>query len=416
MNSLTIWFLGNPASPTLVGHIQKTVGNNFSFTYDDTWIRNGFSLSKELPLTSTPYFHDRTSKLHAIIDSMPDRWGEAMLGVLHNNQVTRTIDKLFYAGDDRFGALGFSSAQTEYVPCETNTLKSFVSIEELYNILDNVNTNDDISEHLKRLLSSTKSMGGAHPKALLKHDGSEYIIKFPFGSNIDTPRIEHATMTLAKKCGINAAETRLFPLGCESVVAVKRFDRTSDGGRIHALSLKAMMQNYGDDDYMTYSYKDIYDVSRQLNMQSGTHIPIGEEIFRRMIFNILMDNTDDHEKNHCFLYQGAAWELSPAYDVTPLASGIGSSELSIGEMGRDVSFENIITSHQWFGLSKEDAMHIMSDVITEVSNWKAHFESLNVTANDIEYLSIFIDPIINELSHDLHGAAMSMEMNGYPSP
>jgi serine/threonine-protein kinase HipA len=116
------------------------------------------------------------------------------------------------------------------------------------------------------------------------------------------------------------------------------------------------------------------------------------ELFRRLVFNILVDTTDDHEKNHALLRDEAgAWRLSPAYDIVPCAQGLGVQAMGVGEHGAESSIENALTSASAYGLKKDAARAIAAEVAAVVDGWRAHFEGLGVRASDLEVLDQYID-------------------------
>jgi len=387
MKELHLFFIRN--TPIYVGTLKKFRGDESIFQYGDYWLtKGGFPLSGDMPLISDPIMYKRNEGLGAINDSLPDRWGDEMLKILHKQPHMSLLERLYYAGDNRFGALGYSSSKDKYLPCKTEPLASFNDVNQLY--LDINNQHGDISEYIRRLMSSTKSMGGAHPKALMIHNGIEYIVKFGGGSNIDVPLIEHAAMTLASKCGIKTANTFVIPLDVGNVLAVERFDR-DNGNRLHALSFNTVASSgFSSRIRKPLSYTGLSEIARMCNDISG------KEVFKRMLFNILIDNTDDHEKNHAFIYTEKGWGLSPAYDVLPSASGTGTQQLIVGRDGYDSTIDNAISGCNSFGLKYNDAVIIKDEILNIVSGWKEHFKQHGVLNSDIDYLSTFIDPILNQ--------------------
>jgi len=390
LKALYVWFLANVDNPVLVGSIEQFRGTGFTFHYHDGWIGKGFPLSGDMQFSGAPFFQDRGNKIGAISDAMPDRWGEAMIKVLHPSSRLSALELLYYTGDKRFGALGFSSQKDVYTPHEIEPLISFEEVQGICDLIEELQSSHRVvSEQLKRLVSSTKSMGGAHPKALLSYQGREWIVKIPYGSNIDTPLIEHASMRLAKRCGINVANTFVIPLTAGHAVAIERFDRLDNGNRLHALSAetvlnKGCLHDYG---YGELSYGALADAIRDIGEDPGDR----EEVFRRMVFNILIDNTDDHEKNHAFVLDGDKWHLSMAYDILPLAAGAGMQQMIVGDFAYESTFRNAISQHSRFGLSRNAAINIWKDISSTVTNWKQYFKECGVMDSDISYLSEFLD-------------------------
>jgi serine/threonine-protein kinase HipA len=154
------------------------------------------------------------------------------------------------------------------------------------------------------MISAGGSLGGAKPKALIQINGEQWVIKFFNGEPVDGPLIEHASMTLAKQAGINSATTQVISLLGENAIAIKRFDRTN-ATRLHCISAGTALQAacaQGQEPEM--SYPNLAQLLRRIGVsKDGVNLADMHELFRRMVFNILIDNTDDHEKNHALIVQ-----------------------------------------------------------------------------------------------------------------
>jgi serine/threonine-protein kinase HipA len=228
-------------------------------------------------------------------------------------------------------------------------------------------------------------LGGAKPKALISIGGEQWVLKFFNNEPIDAPLVEHAAMTLAQKAGIKVAQTRLIKLAGFHALAIKRFDR-DQGSRVHCLSagtaLRAAMP-LGQEPQMSYP-------ALARLVPEDAH-----ELFRRMVFNILMDNTDDHEKNHTLLvlmpFENTQMRLAPAYDLLPTNSGQGFQEFACGKNGKDSTLVNAMTECEAFGMSKEEAANDVMRVIEVVNTWQTHFAQVGVCQEDIDSLALRID-------------------------
>jgi serine/threonine-protein kinase HipA len=239
-------------------------------------------------------------------------------------------------------------------------------------------------------------LGGAKPKALIDIDGDAWVIKFFNNEPVDTPLIEHATMTLAARAGITVAQNQLIPLVGFNAVAIRRFDRERNH-RIHSISAGTAIRAAtasGAEPQM--GYPELARILRRVGVaQDGVNQRDARELFRRMVFNILMDNTDDHEKNHALLvvspYDNGKLKLAPAYDVLPTHSGQGYQEFICGADGRDSTLDNAMSECGAFGLQPREAAQEVATVIEVVNTWRSHFVQIGVTASDIEHLATFID-------------------------
>jgi serine/threonine-protein kinase HipA len=231
-------------------------------------------------------------------------------------------------------------------------------------------------------------MGGARPKALLDIDNAQWVVKFSDGDAIDTPLVEHAAMTLARQAGIRVAETRPVRLAAGHAVAVKRFDRER-GQRIHCLTahvaLRAAAERFG--------YPELAQLLRRRGVTAGDrYVADMHELFRRMVFNILIDNTDDHEKNHALLVTDAQqYELAPAYDVLPSGQALGFQQMRVGELEADSTIANALSMAHLFDLSDKQAVAQVRRVARAVAGWQQHFSSCGVAQRDVELLAEQID-------------------------
>jgi serine/threonine-protein kinase HipA len=191
-------------------------------------------------------------------------------------------------------------------------------------------------------------------------------------------------MTLAAKAKIHVAPTRPVRLSHGHAVAIKRFDR-GVWGRRHALSANVALKAVGE----TLAYPALAQLLRRRGTVTGDlHRAQMRELFRRMVFNILLDNTDDHEKNHVLLVSDAmTYELSPAFDVLPSGQGLGYQQMSVSESGADSTLENALSACRQFGLERDAARREVRLVAKAVAGWREHFARVGVTSGDIELLS-----------------------------
>jgi serine/threonine-protein kinase HipA len=204
-------------------------------------------------------------------------------------------------------------------------------------------------------------------------------------------------MTLAAQAGIAVATTQLVPLVGFNAVAIRRFDRLAGGQRIHSISAGTAIRAAtpaGTEPQL--GYPALARILRRVGVaQDGQNLRDAHELFRRMVFNILMDNTDDHEKNHALLVvnprSNGRLKLAPAYDVLPSNSGQGYQEFICGAHGRDSTLDNAMSECEAFGLTAAEAAQAVAGVIAVVNQWQAHFAHMGVAAADIQHLASFID-------------------------
>jgi serine/threonine-protein kinase HipA len=390
-----VFWLQDPAAPVLVGTLDLSPRlHGGVFRYADRWLREGFSLSPDLPLKPGEFLPEPDHLPGAIDDARPDRWGERVIRHIEAPRRLSILEYLFFGGDDRFGALGISLAPEAYLPCAVGPAPQLRDVPAIHEVVQAIELGHPVDETLYRLIRPGATLGGAKPKALVAIDGQTHIVKFPERGEIyDVGLVEHATMTLARLAGLDPAETRPIALGGGHghAVAVRRFDRHGQGGgsarRDHAMSLRSALRATGND----FSYPEFALHLRRY--AAAQDAPAMERtVFRRMVFNILMDNTDDHEKNHALVFPDtAAPRLAPAFDVLPVCQNLGYQQIGVGDKGAESSLENALSSRKAFRLSNRQALSEINAVAQVVDGWRPYFERLGVGARDIELLRASID-------------------------
>ena len=394
-DELYLWWLGQPRTPVPVGTLRLLrATRGVSLQYDPAWLRNGFALSEDLPLTDIeqrPVEQDTVAG--AVDDARPDRWGERVVRFIEKPPRLSLLEYLYFAGDDRFGALGVSLSAREYLPHRTGPLPALRDVGEIHELVRKVLDNEPVPESKRRLIAPGTTLGGARPKALIELDGAQWVVKFAEpGEPTDVPLIEHACMSLAAQAAIRVATTRPVRLVDGHALAVLRFDREGGGAavrRSHAQSAHVALRAEAS----PFGYPELAQLlRRRAPVQQRIAKTQMAELFRRMVFNILMDNTDDHEKNHVLLMDDAQHLLlGPAFDVLPACQGLGYQQMRVGRDGADSTLRNAHSEAALFGLSAADAAAEAARVARVCSRWKSHFVRAGVAANDIEYLARFID-------------------------
>ena len=396
-DTLFLWWLGEPARPALIGELQTARAlRGVSLRYAAGWLTHGFALSEDLPLTPGEFLPcARDTAAGAVDDARPDRWGERVIRVLDRPPRLSLMEYLLLAGDERFGALGVSASADSYQPRMHGPLPRLNDVDQISGLVQAIAIGDSVPEGQRRLIAPGASMGGARPKALLDIDGEGWLVKFnEHGESIDWPLVEHASMTLAAAADITVAATRVIPLRtgtarrAQHAVAIRRFDREGSR-RIHALSANVALRAAGE----AMGYPELAQLLRRRGALGGG---LGRrqmrELFRRMVFNILIDNTDDHEKNHVVLMNDRAeYLLSPAFDVLPSGHALRYQQMRVGDQAHDATIDNALSQHRLFGLSLADAHADVRRVADALTGWKAHFSLAGVRDDDIDVLASQID-------------------------
>lgn len=328
----------------------------------------------------------------AVDDARPDRWGERVIQYLDKPARLSLMEYLYYAGDDRFGALGVSTSQAQYLPRTNGPLPQLEQAQELSEVVRKVDTKEPLSRVERQMLAAGGSFGGAKPKALIAIGGVQWMIKFFDGEPIDAPLIEHASMTLAALAGIRVAETRVVALVGEHAVAVRRYDREG-ARRVHCISAgTALRAETVSGREPELGYPSLAQLLRRAGVTEGDlSLRDMQELFRRMVFNILIDNTDDHEKNHALQVvaprRQGRYRLAPAYDILPANSGQGHQEFVVGTDQRDSTLANAMSQCELFGYTRAQAAAEVVRVIGVIDGWREHFAACGVTISDLDTLA-----------------------------
>ena len=397
-NDLYLWFLADPAAPRYVGRLRLVdAGKGVSLLYGADWLASGFPLSEDLLLVDIEQLPRwKGMAVGAVDDARPDRWGERVIQYLDKPARLSIMEYLFYAGDDRFGALGVSTSADAYVPRPKSPLPRLSQAQQLSEIVRKVSAKEQVNDIERKMLAAGGSFGGAKPKALIEIAGEQWVIKFFNNEPIDVPLIEHASMTLAKLAGITVAETKVVSLVGEHALAVRRYDRNGVM-RIHCISAgTALRAETVAGQEPELGYPGLAQLLRRAGVAEGNlNLLDMQELFRRMVFNILIDNTDDHEKNHALMVvaptRQGRYRLSPAYDVLTTNSGQGYQEFIVGIDLRDSTLSNAMSQCELFGYTPAQAAAEVVRVIQVVGGWRKHFAECGVSDADLDSLAERID-------------------------
>ena len=193
-------------------------------------------MSEDLPLVDTEFLpRIKGVAAGAVDDARPDRWGERVIAFIDRPQRLSLLEYLYFAGDDRFGALGVSTSAEHYAPRTVGHLPRLADAQTLSEVVAKIGAKEPITALESRMVVHGGSFGGAKPKALIDINGTQWIIKFFNGEPTDVPLIEHASMTLAARAGIRVAQTQVLRLASEHALAVLRLDRIGNT-RLHCIS------------------------------------------------------------------------------------------------------------------------------------------------------------------------------------
>jgi len=296
-------------------------------------------------------------------DALPDAWGRRVLEAQHGRELP-DADVLLLTNDDRVGAMVFggqlplASAPHEQLAQAT---QAFHSLQALADAALALESGRETSRDMKRLLQGGGSLGGARPKATVVHDGQRFMAKFPSrGDTHDVEALEAATTALARQCGIEVPDFFLQPLHRGHVLVLRRFDRAGSVGheqRRPYLSASAIL----DVPYESSggSYVDLALALRQVSADPVADL---RQLFRRLVFNLVVDNSDDHIKNHGLLHTGTGWRLAPAFDLVMQLGNLGYQSLPILPNQLESHLDRVRQAAPQFGLSAQQAQAVIDDV------------------------------------------------------
>lgn len=388
---MSLWWLGEPDRPRRIGTLLLVdSARKVALEYAPDWLaagQDGFALSEDLPLHAGLFIpRERDAAVGAVDDARPDRWGERLIRLIDRPPRLSLLEFLYFAGDDRFGALGVSLDEEIYRSHSRGPIPVFAGLASMHEAVQRVLAGDKVPESQARLLRPGASFGGMRPKSLMEMEGRPWVVKFADSTEMDTPLIEHAAMQLAARCGIRVAPTRALPVAGVHAVAVQRFDRL-DGRRLHVVSAHVALRAAGEE----MGYPELAQLLRRLGRPAQLRAQQAE-LFRRMIFNILIDNTDDHEKNHALIRgDDEYYELSEAFDIVPSAQGLGYQQLRVGTAGTESTLDNAMSESRSYGLDRDAAAAIVRDICHELEGWKDFFAAQGVSPRDLDLLAQYID-------------------------
>ncbi|TXM75265.1 type II toxin-antitoxin system HipA family toxin [Methylobacterium sp. WL69] len=361
------------------------------FAYVGSWLRNdhgrAFALDPEhLPLQPGPFRSTGRGRLPGVLaDATPDRWGRRLIA--HRRPVDRSPmtagDWLLATGDERVGCLAFS--ETPAPPPPHPGYAAMADLDGIADGFERLERGEAVEGLAARLWSAGASMGGARPKAVVEHQGTLWIAKFQRRDDTyDQCGAEHATMRLASRCGIDAAETKLLPVGPRKVILVKRFDRDPVTHEPTAHYLSGLTALGLDETSDSGSYPEL---ALFLLRHGARNVSDRHELFRRMVFNVLCGNRDDHLKNHAVLRRDGAWRLSPAFDVVPQPDMDPQQAIGVGRSGSYPTIGNGLTRAADFDLSQDDARGLVADLAARMRSWRQDFAADGVDAVTIGRLA-----------------------------
>lgn len=380
-NEIYVWiWLPGETEPVVAGKITKA-DKRVLFAYGQSYLERSNAISiydKELPLKSGT--QEKTFGTEAmpgcIRDAAPDAWGRRVilnkiLGAKGKTADPGDLDEFTYlmeSGSDRIGGLDFQSSSKVYEP----RVSGGASIEELLRSAELVEKGIPLTPELAQAINHGTSIGGARPKALINDEQSKYIAKFSSSTDqYNVIKAEFMAMRLAGLCGLNVAPVKLARASGKDVLLIERFDRAySEKGWTRKLMLSGLTLLGLDEMTPHYaSYEDLAEIIRHRFTNPKATL---EELFSRIVFNILSGNTDDHARNHAAFWDGKTLTLTPAYDICPQMrqGGEASQAMMIAGNERSSRLITCLAAAKNFMLSEDQGRNIIEHQIAAINkNW-----------------------------------------------
>ncbi len=394
------------AENVLIGELnaQQTKGRSvFSFSYHPDFIekQKPFLLDPDILWNKGVQFSASKNIFGIFSDSMPDTWGRTLMKrreaalAKEEKRPTKTlldIDFLLGVNDEsRMGALRFKLKE------EGNFLNNdrkyptppWTSIRELQHgisLIESEKDNSEVRKWLKVLLAPGSSLGGARPKAnIIDEKGDLWIAKFPSKEDtIDKAAWEFLAYKLALKAGVEMSECKIQKVrGNKHTFFTKRFDRKKSE-RIHFASAMTMTGN--NESTLKDNPVSYLDIAEFIQFNESNNKQELHQLWRRMVFNVAISNTDDHLRNHGFLLGEKSWKLSPAFDINPSIDKEGLA-LNIDTHSNALDFDLAISVAQYFQLNATESDLILKEVRASVKNWKSEANKIGISKAEQELMS-----------------------------
>lgn len=391
--------------PELVGELcyEKLRGSDsYAFQYDEHWLKGHAEVKLSEDINNYPgmqYTQPGQDVFGCFSDALPDRWGRTMLKrreqilASEEKRAVRSLSSFDYLmGIDDFSRMGGFRFKKE-LEGEFINVSDSLKIPPLTELKDLLHASREIEKSeeanvlpekkwIAQLIQPGSSLGGARPKAsVLDEKGNLCIAKFPSRKDdYDAGLWEHFSHLLAQKAGIEVAQTKVLGgLGKYHTFLSRRFDRKDEAKRVHfASSMSLLGLKDGDNAQGGYGYLDMVDFILQGCCDVEQNL---QELYRRVVFNMCIGNSDDHFRNHGFLLTQKGWTLSPAYDMNPTLNEYQS--LLVNESSNKADISVLLDSCESYLIKKEIAANIIQEVQTAVSGWESLAVQLQIPVREM---------------------------------
>ena len=361
----------------------------FSFGYAKSWLANPDAYALDplhLPLIDGSH---QSSRLFGVLaDSLPDNWGQRVILATHRQAPANAIEWLLASRGRGVGALTYSASRSHVLP--NNQPPQLRDLDRLLGAMNDIQASRPVDDpELIHLIEYGSSFGGARPKTIIQDGGREWLAKLPRKDDaFNQIGAEAASLAMARDLGLNVPDFRVHVSGNQPVLLVARFDREGGQPIAHYLSGESALnlRKIRETDFARdYSYAGLAAIIRKLSDNSPSDLV---ELYIRMTFNVAIGNTDDHLKNHGFVFSPASgWRLAPAFDLLPHPGQLSDHAIGVGTEGRRSSIENALSRSGVFGLSHSEAERIVGRVLEVASSARYYFSHYGVPETDSRSLA-----------------------------
>lgn len=375
---------------------EKQGKERATFQYTPEWLAHPgrFALGPSLPLAPGQFHATDRRLFNCFTDAAPDRWGKMLMRHHERNRAKdagttpKTLLEVdFLAGVDdqtRMGALRFKSAAGgDFLTRTGSVVPPAIELKNLLSATDRIEKGKARKTDVAMVLAPGASLGGARPKATVRdRDGQLWLAKFPWIKD-EWPVIqwEAALLIMAEEAGVVVPKFRVEIVGAKTVLTIARFDRRADNVRLPYMSAFTALD--AEDHQEDRSYLELVDALRQLGDAPREDL---HQLWRRMVFNLLASNTDDHARNHGFLRGAEGWRLSPAFDMNPVPVDVNGRihVMAFNELDHSSSLDICMSVANYFALRKDQAAEIATEVGAVVATWRDVAKQCRLTKFDME--------------------------------
>lgn len=362
------------------------------FKYARAYLDNprAFALDPiNLPLTADIHDNPRTRETPGVfgvlIDAGPDEWGRRQLSKTRKPPPVTHVEFLLAASGEGVGALHFT-AKIKDKP-KPAPARPFENLVHLQHIAADIEAGREVDQNLSPFFFHGSGLGGARPKTLIEQDDRYWIAKFGRDSDlVDMCKVEYASMIMARAAGIDVPDVAFTETARGGVMLVERFDRSVDEQH-HLVSVASLINKFDITQYdeSAMSYPGIVQLGKRIGHRTRG---LAASVYRRMLFNIAIGNTDDHLRNHAFYKKsiGAEYVLTPGYDIVPNVGLQGSHAIALGAFGSAPSRDNLEAAAHRMGISRKAARRTAEEVLAVTDDWRTYMKDAGVVASDVAIL------------------------------